>query len=264
MPKMPKSSHNIVWNPPQVKQLLTLFKRHRNLYDPTDPEYNHRGRRSFALARILLALRPAMPQLSEEDVLNKFGSIRRRYSALTQRINEPGLQLPYWYQLMEFFRPHLRNGSQAASAHIATVSVAKRHKPIKDEHLEALDAILSHTVSGGRTAAAAAAGAAASVGAGPSDDRSASDDSSEDDEADESDASKLDPHHGRSPAQAILDTATSMLGRLAERVTYTPDVEAFGEMLKAEMQSLQPHSRRQLRNKLMAVIIDEGKSSEYL
>ncbi|XP_017155863.1 uncharacterized protein LOC108164557 [Drosophila miranda] len=247
---MPKESHNIVWNPQQVKHLLILFKRHRNLYDPTDPDYNKKGRRSFALARILLSLRQAMPQLTEEDVVNKFGSIRRKYSALALRINEPGVQLPYWYQFMEFYKPHLKNWRHKESPPFTAVSVAKRPKPDTDEHLAALDAILGQSVKSDR--------------AGASADQSASDDSSEDDDEDESDASKINPHHGRSSAQAILDTATTMLGRLADRVTYTPDVEAFGEMVKAEMHSLQPHSRRRLRNKLMAVIIDEGENSNYM
>lgn len=94
-------------------------------------------------------------------------------------------------------------------------------------------------------------------------------DSSEDDElshhsyANQRNYATKSPEEERSPYESILDIAKDAIQRLASRQNYSPDVEAFGEVVKAEMESIQNLSKRKkLRNKLMQVIIENSREED--
>lgn len=128
--------------------MLQLLKQHPNLYDQKHIFYQDKRARSESLAQILTLLRAKVPNLTVEDIRVKYGALRSHYLALNRRIaSETGcakLQFPYWYEHMDFMRPHLRGVRQRdgdeATAQSVVVGSGKRFK--QDENLVALDTIL--------------------------------------------------------------------------------------------------------------------------
>ncbi|KAH8342614.1 hypothetical protein KR067_002827, partial [Drosophila pandora] len=190
------------------------------------------------------------PHLTVEDIKIKYGALRSHFLALNRRnaSDMPAgskLQLPYWYEHMEFLRPHIRGirmrVDEGGGGHPG--GSAKKFK--QDDHLEALDSILGTKENNA--------------------DLPLTEESSEDDELSHISFVPQRHHHSapseeRSPYEPILNIAKDALQKLAQRQRYSPDVDAFGEVIKAEMQSIQnPSQRKRLRNKLMKVIIEHSE-----
>ncbi|KAH8409161.1 hypothetical protein KR009_009549, partial [Drosophila setifemur] len=186
------------------------------------------------------------PLLTVEDVKIKFGSIRSHFVLLNRRMaHEVGvkLQYPYWYEHMEFLRPHLKKMRLVRAEEGGGPASSQGHKRFKqDEHLQALDSILGTKEN--------------------SADLPLTEDTSEDDELSHLTYPHQRQYHPikaeeRSPYEAILKVAKDALERLTDRMSYSQDVEAFGEMVKSELQSIDNLShRRRLRSKLMQAMIE--------
>nr|XP_017018016.1 uncharacterized protein LOC108071707 isoform X3 [Drosophila kikkawai] len=233
--------HKIDWKPEHVTHLLQLLKQHPNIYDQGHIFYLDKKARDESMAKILTPLQAKLPNLTVEDIKVKYGALRSHYVLLSRQIaSETGagkhMKVPYWYNHMDFLRTHLNGAGHRNGDESTDQSVGKRLR--LDKNLMALDSILGARENNAELPL--------------------SEGSSEDDELSHL---SYPPHRRkcapkskeeRSPYEAILHIAIDAAERLASRQNYSPDVEAFGELIKAELESLQDlDQRKKLRNKLM-------------
>ncbi|KAM8702582.1 hypothetical protein ACLKA7_001918 [Drosophila subpalustris] len=195
--------------------LIDVYEQHPNLYDAKSPLYHNKHCRSESLSQIVEQMKSAVEGIKVADVKSKLGTLRSQYLV------------------------HLKKETNSNSK--SGIGTDEKVKPFWLDNLQFLKPYLK--IKEQRTS---------NFDIHNDSMTSESHDATEEEACLETGSCLNKVEEPSLSAESILKTANDMLGAIRPKRRFQPDVDAFGELVKSEMERIEdPKKRMEMRMKIL-------------
>ncbi|EDW33537.1 GL22072 [Drosophila persimilis] len=266
----------ILWSPEAIRMLIELYEKRPNLYDAKNAQYRNKRLRAKSLRQIVKEMRKIYESIDTTDIKNKIGTLRSQYLVHLKNeanYNKSGMEThermaPFCVKYIEFLKPHLRFSESQRASESDTINnkIAALEEPnnlcyLKQEEIHSKSGTVMTTTSRPFWVAyikflkpfLQLSAEQSSLDYDMNNQTQAETDS-------EVPCYLSEIQSGPTPSiDPLLETLEDGVDstRVNNKRKFKADVEAFGELIKAEMEQIEdPSKRRALRMKLLKVIAE--------